>query len=312
MAGVCFLPRRLVLNAQPTFRHRRQISNQRLQMAAVNGVQKADEQVVGIHPDLAGKRVLITGGSAGIGRAAALAFDANGAVVTVMARRKERLAAVVALLKQGHMVVGDLSQPDDCARIVEEAIAAMDGIDILVNSGASVTEEMVTAAGTVRALEAAFQFHVTSTFALIKAAEPELLANRGAIVNVSSIASVSSNYSPGSMAYGIAKAAQNKMMQSLALQYAPHGVRINSVLPAWTDTEAVPKFAAFLKMPVDEFKSAAGRLHPLQRISDPAEQAAAIVFLASKAAGFVTGHRLLVDGGITLLVKSQPSGADDT
>ena len=109
----------------------------------------------------------ISGGSAGIGRATALQFDANGAIVTVMGRRLERLEAVVKQMKHGHAVVGDLSEAGDMARVVQEAIEKMGGLDVLVNNGGASNDAMV--GETEEAYLAAMKLHVTGVLLCLHA-----------------------------------------------------------------------------------------------------------------------------------------------
>lgn len=275
---------------------------------ASNGFGDAASKI-GKYDDLAGKRVLVTGGAAGIGRAVALAFAANGARVAVMGRLKERLEPIVEQCSQGGLVViGTLSSVDDCRRAVVETISAFGGLDILINNGAPVNEEMIHDGGEDASdFQAAFQLHVGSAYVLIKAAEAELFKNKGSVVNVSSMASVTTPQTPQQAPYSVAKAAQDKMTQSLALQYAPHGVRVNSVQPAWVQTEAVEALADLSQMPVEKFIARAGALHPIGRVSTPEEQAALIVFLASAGAGFITGSCIHSDGGLSLKSIALPA-----
>lgn len=263
---------------------------------------KAEQPSVARFPDLAGKRALVTGGSAGIGRAVALALAAEGVTVTVMARRQERLDAVIQDMScKGCAVVGDLANLDDCTRAVETAISLMGGLDLVINNGAPSTEEQIKHAEEPAGFEAAFRLHVSSAFAIIKAAEAELIKNKGAVVNVSSMAGKQSGDWPLMYPYNVAKAAQDQLTRCLARKYAPLGVRINGVNPAWVSTEAVPLAASILQASEEDFVEAAGKLHAMQRISSPEEQAAVIVFLCSGAASFITGSNIKVDGGMALM-----------
>ncbi|EIE23326.1 NAD(P)-binding protein [Coccomyxa subellipsoidea C-169] len=249
-----------------------------------------------IIPDLQGKRVLITGGSAGIGKAAAHQFDANGCHVAVLGRRLERLDAVSKQLKHGVSIVADLTKEDDMKRAVKEAIEKLGGLDILVNSGGVTTEEMN--GNDEAAYIAAFKLHVTGNLTLIRAAEEELIKNKGAIVNISSVAAIfpAATFAP----YGVAKAAQDKLTQDLAFEFAPKGVRVNSILPAAINTEAFDNMAEKQGVPKEEIIAKLAPHHAQNRVAEPEEVAAPIVFLASNAASFITGVNLRVDGGATL------------
>jgi NAD(P)-dependent dehydrogenase (short-subunit alcohol dehydrogenase family) len=264
--------------------------------------------VVGRFADLAGKRALVTGGSAGIGRAVALGLSDNGAIVTVLARRKDRLDAVVKELPQGHGVVADLYKIDEVEAGVKEAIQKMGGLDILVNNGAVNVPEMTgDNAETYQGYEAGFRLHVSATYAAIKAAEAELIRNKGVVINVSSGVAIAAAPGPAMAPYFVAKAAQDVLTRNLARQYAPQSVRVIGVNPAWVKTEATTMMSTLLQKPEDEIVAAAGALHALGRISTADEQAAVIVFLASAGAGFITGNNILVDGGWSVMLDAIPS-----
>ncbi|CAL8461621.1 g1152 [Coccomyxa elongata] len=250
-----------------------------------------------IIPDLQGKRVLITGGSAGIGKAAAFALDANGCSVAVLGRRIERLDSVAKQLKHGVSIVGDLTKVGDMKRAVQEAIEKLGGLDIIVNSGGASTDEMWGA--DEAAFISALKLHVTGNLTLIRAAEEELIKNKGAVVNISSVISVMPGHKPMS-AYGAAKAAQDKLTQDLAFEFAPKGVRINSILPATIETEVFDTVLTMTGKSKEAMLAGLAPLHAMGRVGQPEEVAAPIVFLASNSASFITGVNLRVDGGATL------------
>ncbi|CAL8461624.1 g1155 [Coccomyxa elongata] len=247
--------------------------------------------------DLKGKRVLITGGSAGIGKAAAFAFDANGCSVAVLGRRLDRLDAVAQQLQRGVSIEADLTKEEDMKRAVQEAIDKLGGLDILVNSGGALSDDMY--GGGEAAFIAALKLHVTGNLALIRAAEKELIKNKGSVVNISSVAAIIPNQ-PTIQAYGAAKAAQDKLTQDLAFEFAAKGVRINSILPAAINTEVFDNLAATRGEPKDAILGKLAPLHAMRRVAEAHEVAAPIVFLASNAASFITGVNLRVDGGATL------------
>ncbi|BDA42099.1 Glucose 1-dehydrogenase [Coccomyxa sp. Obi] len=250
-----------------------------------------------IIPDLKGKRVLITGGSAGIGKAAAFAFNANGCSVAVLGRRLDRLNAVAEQLENGVSIVADLTNEQDMKRAVQEAIDKLGGLDILVNSGGALSDDMY--GGGEAAFIAALKLHVTGNLALIRAAEEELIKNKGSVVNISSVAAVIPNQ-PSIQAYGAAKAAQDKLTQDLAFEFAAKGVRVNSILPAAIDTEVFDNIAETRGVPKEAILGKLAHLHAMGRAGQPEEIAGPIVFLASNAASFITGVNLRVDGGATL------------
>ncbi|KAK9905613.1 hypothetical protein WJX75_003074 [Coccomyxa subellipsoidea] len=249
-----------------------------------------------IIPDLKGKRVLVTGGSAGIGKATAFAFDANGCSVAVLGRRLERLDAVASQLKHGVSVVADLTKEEDMKRAVKETIEKLGGLDILVNSGGVGAENM--GGKDEAAYISSFKLHVTGNLTLIRAAEEELIKSKGSIVNISSILAIIP--AEGFWAYGVAKAAQDKMTKDLAFEFAPKGVRVNALQPAVINTEVYDTTAEAKGVPKADLLAKFAPLHVQNRVAEPEEVAAPIVFLASNAASFITGVTLLVDGGATL------------
>ncbi|CAL5224873.1 g7631 [Coccomyxa viridis] len=246
--------------------------------------------------DLKGRRVLVTGGSAGIGKATALAFDKNGCKVAILGRRKERLDAVVEKMQHGLSVVADLTGGDaEMQRAVQEVIKAFGGLDIIVNSGGVTTEEM--SGKTEAAFLSAIKLHVTGNLALIRAAEEELIKNKGAVVNVSSVGAIMPISSPTMTSYGVAKAAQDTLTKNLAFEFATKGVRVNSVLPAAIETEVFEQMAEKQGKPLSELMAHMAGFHAMKRVGQPEEIAAPIVFLASNAASFITGQNLAIDGG---------------
>jgi NAD(P)-dependent dehydrogenase (short-subunit alcohol dehydrogenase family) len=226
-----------------------------------------------------GKRVLVTGGSRGIGAALVQAFGAEGARVVAHASR------------QGD-VVGDLSDPAAVQRFVAEAVERLGGLDVLVNN-AGVFDELDPLTATYEQ----WQQHWRSTIDvdLIGAANatfcalPHLIASgRGKVVNVGSRGA--SRGEPVAVAYGAAKAGLTAMGQSLALALAPHGVSVTSVLPGFIETDMA-------RHVLDGPRGDAVRAQsPAGRVGQPEEVAAAVLFLAADGSEWSTGAVLDVNG----------------
>lgn len=243
--------------------------------------------------DLEGRRVVVCGGSRGIGRSIALAFARCGASVSTCARGREALSAVDADLRAcgrpSHTAVCDLSSKDDIDRYIPAAAAALGGIDVLVNnaSGFGLGND-----------EAAWQVglgvDLMATVRASTAAEPFLVASgSGAILNVASI----SGFRPSARtpAYAAVKAAIIQYTTSQAALLARKGVRVNCVAPGsiefpgglWEQrkTAAPDLYAAILKS------------IPFGRMGTPEEVAHLVVFLCSPLASWITGQTVCADGG---------------
>ncbi|BDA48978.1 3-oxoacyl-[acyl-carrier-protein] reductase FabG [Coccomyxa sp. Obi] len=247
------------------------------------------------YKSLEGKKVLITGGSAGIGKAAAIAFSNNGAIVTITGRRQERLDAVVSQLKQGHSVVADLLKVSDCTRTIEEAVAKMGGLDILVNSGGVWTDAMLSEPLGEKAFLDGLTMHVITVARLIEEAIPHLSKNKnGAVVNLSSLSAIQVN--PDSAAYNVSKAAQDHLTKTLARKYTKLGVRINSVNPGFVDTEVFDVLVEATGRTKAELHDWAKSENELHEICTAEEIAGPILFLASDAASFISGVHIPIAG----------------
>ncbi|HLK45639.1 MAG TPA: glucose 1-dehydrogenase [Acidimicrobiales bacterium] len=238
----------------------------------------------------AGKVVLVTGSSSGIGEATARRFAAEGATVVVNSRANVQGGQAVASSLEGSTYVqADVAVEDDCRRLVEATLADHGRLDVLVNNAG--TTEVIAhhdlARATLDVWRRIFDVNVFGTWSLCVAAMPALRAARGAIVNVSSIAGLRPTGS--SIPYASSKAALNHLTVLLAKVVGPE-VRVNAVAPGLVDTPWTEDW--------DDVRAAVSAIAPLRRSGQPDDVAQVVVALA--LAPYVTGQVVAVDGGLTI------------
>jgi len=243
--------------------------------------------------DFQGTRVVVCGGSRGIGRAIALGFAEAGAAVSVCARNADALTKVSAELARfgtpTHSAACDLAQASDIARYIPQAAAALGGIDVLINNASGFgmgNDEAAWSAG--------LDVDVMATVRACAAAEPFLLASqRAAIVNVSSI----SGFRPSARtpAYAAVKAAIIHYTGSQAALLARKGVRVNCVAPG--SIEFPGGLWEQRKTSTPELYNNILKSIPFGRMGAPEDVANVVLFLASPLAGWITGQTVCVDGG---------------
>lgn len=246
----------------------------------------------------AGRTVLISGGTSGIGYAAAEIFLACGASVVLMGRDQVRGGTALARLAGGARAVycaGDVRLTADCRAVVEEAVHVFGGLDILVNAAGIYAEGALEELSDTT-LEELLDVNLKGTMQMTRAALPYLRAARGNIVNVASDAGLHGNYYCA--AYAATKGAVVAFTRSLALETARDGLRVNAVAPAdiltpLTERQLRPD------LPREEQLRTMAELYPTGRIGTPEEAASVIAFLASSGAAWVTGSVYTVDGGLT-------------
>jgi len=237
---------------------------------------------------------LVTGATGGIGAAIARALHAQGARVAITGRRTAELEALAASLGGERVLVApaDLATPEAASALVEQVEAALGGLDILVNN-AGFTRDMLALRMGDADWNAVLELDLSAPFRLARAALRGMMKRRfGRIVSIASIVGVTGN--AGQANYAAAKAGLIGMTKSLAQEVATRGVTCNVVAPGFVKTamtDAIPE-AARTKL--------LERI-PTQRMGAPEDVAAAVVYLASAEAGWVTGQTLHVNGGMAMV-----------
>jgi meso-butanediol dehydrogenase / (S,S)-butanediol dehydrogenase / diacetyl reductase len=245
-----------------------------------------------------GRRVLLTGGASGIGRATADLFAGEGARLFIGDIDETGGSAAAAELKGGFARY-DASDPAAGAQLVEAARGALGGLDILLNVAGIMTWGRIEDTHQ-DAWQRTIDIDLSAVFYLTQAAIPSLIESKGCIVNVSSAGGHHPVY--GTVAYGVAKAGVIALTKSTALEMGRHGVRANVVCPGGVATPMHAKTMSAADFDMDVLKEAAARNMPKLagvEACTPAEIAAAIAYLASDDARYATGTVLTIDGGQT-------------
>jgi NAD(P)-dependent dehydrogenase (short-subunit alcohol dehydrogenase family) len=246
--------------------------------------------------DFSGTRVLVTGGTRGIGRAAVEAFLAAGAQVAVNGRTEESTHNAVAKLgRNATPAPGDIARPDACRAMVSHAARQMDGLDVLVNC-AGVAHGGPVDEVTEAVWDATLDANLKGTFFCTQAALLFLRMSKGNVVNLASDAGLIGEV--GLAVYCASKGGVVNLTRALALELAPD-IRVNCVCPGYVDTDMVRRDVINASAHPDQTEAALAASAPLNRIAGPDEIATAILYLASDAARFVTGAAFQIDGGTT-------------
>ncbi|MEZ5798381.1 MAG: 3-oxoacyl-[acyl-carrier-protein] reductase [Paracoccaceae bacterium] len=242
--------------------------------------------------DLTGKTALVTGASGGIGADIARALHGAGATVGLSGTRVEPLQALAAEMgARAHVLPCNLSDPAEVEALVKRAAEAMGSVDILVNN-AGITRDGLAMRMSDEDWQAVIDVNLTAAFRLCRAAIRGMMKARwGRIVNISSVVGTTGN--AGQVNYAASKAGLVGLSKSLAAEVASRGITVNSVAPGFIETA----MTAALN---DSQRGAILGAVPAGRMGTPAEIAAAVLYLASPEAGYVTGATLHVNGGMDM------------
>jgi len=250
--------------------------------------------------DLSGKVAVVTGSTKGIGRAAAFELARHGARVAISSRRKDACEAVAAEIDAEFgegtalAVAAPISDKAALERLVAATRERWGRIDVLVCNAASNPYYGPLAGIADEQFRKILDNNVLSNHWLIGMVAPEMVERRsGSIIIVSSIGGLRGSNVIG--AYNVSKAADFQLARNYAVEYGPHGVRVNCIAPGLIRTD----FARALWEDPERIRAANERV-PLRRIGEPREIAGAVVYLASDAGSFMTGQAMVVDGGVTI------------
>ena len=243
--------------------------------------------------DLTGKSALVTGATGGIGAAIARALHAQGARVALTGRREAELAALAGELgERAFVAAADLSDPAAPAALVEKVEAAFGGLDILVNNAGLTRDGLALRMGD-KDWSDVIEVDLTAPFRLARASLRGMMKRRsGRIISIASIVGVTGN--PGQANYAAAKAGLIGMSKALAQEVAPRGVTVNVVAPGFIQTAMTDALN-------DAQKAALMGRIPMGKMGSVADIAAAVAYLASEEAAWVTGVTLHVNGGMAMI-----------
>ncbi len=242
--------------------------------------------------DLTGKTALVTGATGGIGGAIARALHAQGAKVAVSGTRREVLDALAAELGGAPVLPCNLADKDAVEALVPDAEKALGQLDILV-ANAGITKDNLFVQLRDEDWEQVLNVNLTATFRLARAAVKGMMRRRfGRIIGITSVVGVTGN--PGQSNYTASKAGMIGMFKSIGKEYARRGVTANCVAPGFIATPMTDKLN-------DKQREAILAMVPAARLGTGADVAAAVVYLASDEAAYVTGQTLHVNGGMAMI-----------
>jgi 3-oxoacyl-[acyl-carrier protein] reductase len=243
--------------------------------------------------DLSGRTALVTGASGGLGGAIAAALHQRGAAVMLAGRQEAALRALATRLgSRVHVAVSALDDPAVPDHLVQEAEAAMGRVDILVNN-AGLNRDALALRMTDADWQTVLDIDLTAAFRLTRAALRGMVRRRhGRVIAISSVVAVAGN--PGQANYAAAKAAMIGMSKSIAAEVASRGITVNCIAPGFIATKMTDRLTA-------EQRARLADAIPARRFGSPEDVAAAVVYLASSEAAYVTGQTLHVNGGLAMI-----------
>ncbi|SCU93784.1 Uncharacterized oxidoreductase YxbG [Cupriavidus necator] len=248
---------------------------------------------------LSGKVAIITGASAGIGRATALLFAAEGARVVVGARRQSELDSLVAQIRDAGgdavALAGDVRDEEYASALVKLAVERYGRLDIAFNNAGTLGEGGPSTGVSADGWNDTLAINLTGAFLGAKHQLAQMLKDGGGSVIFTSTFVGYTVAFPGVAAYAASKSGLIGLTQALAAEYGPQGIRVNAILPGAVDTDMYRTMND-----TEEAQAFITNLHALKRVATPEELARSVLYLASDDSAFVTGTASLVDGGVSI------------
>jgi NAD(P)-dependent dehydrogenase (short-subunit alcohol dehydrogenase family) len=260
-----------------------------------------------------GKVAIITGGGGGIGKATAARLLDEGAAVVLSSRRQQVLDDAqheIDSAARVTTVAGDVSRPGEAERLVNAALSRFGRIDVLVNS-TGVFRPVPFLEQTEEQMEEALNSILRPTFYASQAAARAMIeqGGGGAIVNVGSMWAIDAITTTPTSAYSAAQAGRHALTKNLAIELAPHAIRVNTVALAFVETPAYERFMT--PDQAREVLDSVNAFHPLGRHGMPGDVVEAILFYASERAGWITGTTMPIDGGVLAARNAPPAPVSD-
>src|SRR4051794_13705327 len=265
-------------------------------------------------PEFENKVAIITGGGGGIGRAAAARLLEEGASVVLSSRRREVLDAARRELdptgERVAVVAGDAGSPAAAERLVEAALERLGGGGVLVKS-TRIFPPVPFLEQTAEHVEEALSSILRPTFYASQAAARAIVerGGGGAIVNVGSMWAVDAIAATPTSAYSAAQAGRHALTKNLAIELAPHGIRVHTVALGFVETPAYERFMT--RDEAREVLDSVNAFHPLGRHGEPSDVVEAILFYASERAGWITGTTMPIDGGVLAGRNAPPTPVEE-
>lgn len=250
---------------------------------------------------LDGKRLFITGGSRGLGRAMALACAEAGADCVLVGREQASLEAasqeIRAVGRQAFTIQADVSNSEQCEAVCGRALAEFGPIDILINNAGGRRQNIPTEEMPLAVWRELMDLNLTSTFLCTKLIGGAMVArDKGRIINIASINALVAGRKIAGRHYETSKAAVVQFTRATAADWAPHGVTVNAILPGGFMTDANLRWKQLQPDVIESFQQQI----PMGRFGEPKELGPLAVYLASDASAYMTGAAVVIDGGYTL------------